>query len=164
MAEQNIGCLHDYTLTSEDVRLLNDADAFVINGAGMEAFIEDAYKNVESLFVVDSSTGIELICDETSHNEEEHSHEEDHSHNHSVNAHIWLSIENAKKQIENIKKYSVPVVVAINKFLTDSKEEEETIKNFCEKMGVKAALSEVWEKGGEGGKELAEAVINSEVK
>ena len=70
-------------------------------------------------------------------------------------------LSNLKKQIENIKKYNIPVVVAINKFLTDSKEEEETIKEFCEKMGVKAALSEVWEKGGEGGKELAEAVVES---
>ena len=107
MAEQNIGCLHDYTLTSKDVRLLNDADAFVINGAGMESFIEDAYKNVESLFVVDSSTGIELICDEEadfSHEAEGHSHEDsNHSHEHTVNAHIWLSVENAKKQIGNIK-------------------------------------------------------------
>lgn len=107
MAEQNIGCLHDYTLTSKDVRLLNDADAFVINGAGMESFIEDAYKNVESLFVVDSSEGISLICDEeaeASHEAEEHSHDEGgHAHDHSVNAHIWLSVANAKKQIENIK-------------------------------------------------------------
>ena len=47
MAEQNIGCLHDYTLTSKDVRLLNDAAVLVINGAGMESFVEDAYKNVE---------------------------------------------------------------------------------------------------------------------
>lgn len=67
-------------------------------------------------------------------------------------------IGNLEKQIENIKKYNVPVVVAINKFLSDSKEEIEYIKDFCAKLGVKVALSEVWEKGGEGGLELADAV------
>ena len=54
-----------------------------------------------------------------------------------------------------MKKYNVPVVVAINKFLTDTEEEVEFIKDFCEKLGVKVALSEVWAKGGEGGIELS---------
>lgn len=67
-------------------------------------------------------------------------------------------IGNLEKQIENIKKYNVPVVVAINKFLSDSEEEIKYIKDFCAKLGVKVALSEVWEKGGEGGLELADAV------
>ncbi len=70
-------------------------------------------------------------------------------------------LSNLQKQIENIQKYNVPVVVAINRFLTDSKEEEEAIKKFCEELGVKVALSEVWEKGGEGGVDLANAVIQS---
>ena len=67
-------------------------------------------------------------------------------------------IGNLEKQIDNIKKYNVPVVVAINKFLSDSEEEIKYIKDFCAKLGVKVALSEVWEKGGEGGLELADAV------
>ena len=67
-------------------------------------------------------------------------------------------ITNLEKQIENIKKYDVPVVVAINKFLSDSDEEIAYIKDFCAKLGVKVALSEVWEKGGEGGLELANMV------
>ena len=109
MAEQNIGCLHDYTLTSKDVRLLNDAAVLVINGAGMESFVEDAYKNVEDLSVIDSSTGIELLCGENEHGDNGNSHNADnenshnHSHNHTDNSHIWLSVENAKKQVENIK-------------------------------------------------------------
>ena len=70
-------------------------------------------------------------------------------------------LSNLQKQIENIQKYNVPVVVAINRFLTDSKEDEEAIKKFCEELGVKVALSEVWEKGGEGGVDLANAVIQS---
>lgn len=67
-------------------------------------------------------------------------------------------IVNLEKQIENMKKYNVPVVVAINKFITDSDEEIQFIKEFCAKLGVKVALSDVWAKGGEGGLELANIV------
>lgn len=67
-------------------------------------------------------------------------------------------IVNLEKQIENMKKYNVPVVVAINKFVTDSNEEIQFIKEFCAKLGVKVALSDVWAKGGEGGLELANIV------
>ncbi|WMJ80271.1 formate--tetrahydrofolate ligase [Clostridium sp. MB40-C1] len=69
-------------------------------------------------------------------------------------------IENLEKQIENIKKYGVPVVVAINKFITDSEEEVKFIENFCNNLGVEVALAEVWEKGGDGGIHLAEKVLN----
>lgn len=67
-------------------------------------------------------------------------------------------IVNLEKQVENIKKYNVPVVVAINKFVSDSDEEIKYIKDFCNKIGIKIALCNVWEKGGEGGLELADAV------
>ena len=67
-------------------------------------------------------------------------------------------IVNLEKQIENMKKYNVPVVVAINKFVTDSEEEIQFIKDFCEKLNVRVALSDVWAKGGEGGLELANIV------
>ena len=69
-------------------------------------------------------------------------------------------ITNLEKQIENIKKYNVPVVVAINKFVTDSDEEVNFIKDYCDKLGVKVALSDVWAKGGEGGVELGEVVCD----
>ena len=67
-------------------------------------------------------------------------------------------IVNLEKQVENIKKFNVPVVVAINKFVSDSEEEVKYIKEFCNKIGVKVALSDVWAKGGEGGLELADIV------
>ncbi|WP_426348213.1 formate--tetrahydrofolate ligase [Alloiococcus sp. CFN-8] len=72
---------------------------------------------------------------------------------------VKKGIENLEKQIENVKKYGVPVVVAVNKFITDTTEEINFIKSFCEERGVKAVLTEVWEKGGAGGVELAEAVV-----
>ncbi|MFT5875391.1 MAG: formate--tetrahydrofolate ligase [Clostridium sp.] len=69
-------------------------------------------------------------------------------------------ITNLEKQIENIKKYGVSVIVAINKFITDTQEEIEYINEFCGKMGVKVALTEVWEKGADGGQELANKVLD----
>ncbi|WP_163195370.1 formate--tetrahydrofolate ligase [Clostridium thermarum] len=70
-------------------------------------------------------------------------------------------IENLHKQIENVKKFGVPAVVAINKFVTDSNEEIQFIKQFCKSIEVPVALTEVWEKGGEGGLELAKAVLET---
>ena len=68
-------------------------------------------------------------------------------------------ISNLEKQIENIGKFNVPVVVAINKFITDSDEEVKFIIDFCNKMGVKVSLADVWAKGGEGGLDLADKVL-----
>ena len=69
-------------------------------------------------------------------------------------------IVNLEKQIENMQKFNIPIVVAINKFTTDSDEEIKFIKDFCKKLNVEVALSEVWSKGGEGGLELAHIVNN----
>ena len=70
-------------------------------------------------------------------------------------------MKNLEKQIENIKTYGVPVVVAINKFITDSDEEGKAIEDFCKNIGVEVSLTEVWEKGGEGGIDLANKVIKT---
>ena len=70
-------------------------------------------------------------------------------------------IINLQTHIENMKKYGVPVVVAINHFYTDTDAEIEYIKSFCKEQGVAVAFSDVFLNGGEGGKELAEAVINT---
>lgn len=100
MAEQNVGCLHDYQLLSKDARLISDADAFIINGAEMEEFIEDVYQSVENLKVIDSSLNVEIL--ENCGNEEHHEESESHNHNHNVNSHIWMSVSNAIIQSENI--------------------------------------------------------------
>ncbi|MDE6579486.1 MAG: formate--tetrahydrofolate ligase, partial [Ruminiclostridium sp.] len=70
-------------------------------------------------------------------------------------------IVNLKTHIENMHKYGVPVVVAINHFYTDTEAEIQYIKDFCKKMGVTVAFSDVFLNGGEGGKELAQAVIDT---
>lgn len=70
-------------------------------------------------------------------------------------------IVNLEKHIENLQKYQVPVVVTLNSFVTDSKEETDYVENFCKEKGCDFALSEVWEKGGEGGIALAKKVLET---
>ena len=70
-------------------------------------------------------------------------------------------IVNLEKHIENIQKYHVPVVVTLNSFVTDTQAENDFIRKFCEDRGCEFALSKVWEKGGEGGIELAKKVLDT---
>ena len=70
-------------------------------------------------------------------------------------------IVNLEKHIENIQKYGVPVVVTLNSFVTDTAKEINFVKEFCEERSCEFAISEVWEKGGEGGIALAEKVLKT---
>ncbi len=104
VGEQNAGCLHDYTITAKDAKLLSDATVLVINGAGMEAFLEDMYSVEKDLEIIDTSVGAEVLASSHQH----HHHHEDGEHNElcseiTLNSHIWLSVENAKIQVKNIK-------------------------------------------------------------
>lgn len=74
---------------------------------------------------------------------------------------LKTGIVNLEKHIENIAKYNVPCVVTLNRFVSDTEEELNYVKEFCEKRGCTFALSEVWEKGGEGGIELAHTVLET---
>ena len=74
---------------------------------------------------------------------------------------LTKGLVNLEKHIESMQKYNLPVVVAINKFITDTDAEIQVIKDFCAKMDVEVANCEIWEKGGEGGKELVEKVMNA---
>ena len=74
---------------------------------------------------------------------------------------LTKGLVNLEKHIESMQKYNLPVVVAINKFITDTDAEIQVIKDFCAKMDVEVANCEIWEKGGEGGKELVEKVLNA---
>ena len=68
---------------------------------------------------------------------------------------------NLERHIESMQKYHIPVVVAINKFITDTDAEIKEIEKFCNAKDVEVALCEIWEKGGEGGKELVDKVISA---
>ena len=70
-------------------------------------------------------------------------------------------IVNLEKHIENLQKYGVPVVVTLNSFMTDTEEEISYVRSFCEERNCEFALSTVWEKGGEGGIELAQKVLDT---
>ncbi len=130
IGEQNTGCLHDYTITAGDARLISDAKLLIINGAGMEGFIEDLYSSEKNLRVVDSSDGAKLICSENHHH---HHHEETGvemtqlSHV-SFNSHIWLSVSNAKIQVLNIKN-------ALVKFFPEyEKQINENYEGYIERL------------------------------
>ena len=109
LSEPQTGCLHDFQLTPADMKLLSTADVFIINGGGIESFMEDIAKQYPDLVIIEACEGINLLCEEDAHgheheeerdaHEDEGSHEE---HNHDVNAHAWMSIANYRKQVENI--------------------------------------------------------------
>jgi len=85
MTKPQTGCLHDYQLMTEDMKTLEKADAFVINGAGMEDFMDKVTEQQKKLKVIDASRGIELIHDEE-----------------GDNPHVWLSVTDAITQVRNI--------------------------------------------------------------
>lgn len=74
---------------------------------------------------------------------------------------LQKGISNLEKHIENLQKYQVPVVVTLNSFITDTEAEIAYVKQFCEERGCEFAISEVWEKGGEGGIALAKKVLQT---
>lgn len=74
---------------------------------------------------------------------------------------LKAGIVNLEKHIENLQKYGVPVVVTLNSFVSDTEAETAYVKEFCRERGCEFALSEVWEKGGEGGIALAEKVLET---
>ena len=86
MTKPQTGCLHDYQLMTEDMKTLEKADAFVINGAGMEDFMDKVTEQQKKLKVIDASRDIELI-----HDDEE-----------GDNPHVWLSVTDAITQVRNI--------------------------------------------------------------
>ena len=86
MTKPQTGCLHDYSLKPEDLKILEKADVFVINGAGMEAFLDDVIRQQKNLKIVEASRDIQLLKDE----------------NGVENAHVWVSVTNAITYVHNI--------------------------------------------------------------
>lgn len=100
MTQTRGGCLHDYQLLPGDMRLLSTAELFVINGAGLETFLDMITGQLPDLTVCDSSSGASILSGEGEAHE--HGEGETHGHDHGDNAHIWLSIDNAMVQVRNI--------------------------------------------------------------
>lgn len=99
MAEPGTGCLHDYQLQTGDMKLLARADAFLINGAGMEGYLSGVFDAFPALPVVDASAGVNLLEDCADH---DHDHDEHDGHDHAFNAHIWLDAGNAIQMVNNL--------------------------------------------------------------
>lgn len=99
MTNTEVGCLHDYQLTTKDMNILERADVFVINGGGMESFLDKAIQAYPKLEVVNASEGIL-----EAHENEKHADEKKNTyeHDHGENAHIWVSISMYIEQIKNI--------------------------------------------------------------
>ncbi len=107
LASPDVGCLHDYQLTVKDMMTLENAEVFVINGGGMESFLDKAISNYPNLKIVNAFIETESGDELEEHNEEEKHHDEEdhnHSHNHEddVNAHIWVSVSLYIEQVEKI--------------------------------------------------------------
>ena len=112
MADVNVGCLHDYTLTTEDMKKLENADIFISNGLGMENFIDKAISANQAMKIIDSSTNIQDLI----------------LHEDETNAHIWTSIEKYIEQVKNVSeglKESNPENAEIY---------EENANNYIEKL------------------------------
>ena len=112
MADVNVGCLHDYTLTTEDMKKVENADIFIINGLGMENFLDKVINSNKDMYIIDSSTNIQnLIKDEN-----------------EINPHIWTSIDNYILQVKNISKELQ------NKDTLNAQTYKENEKKYIEKL------------------------------
>lgn len=87
MTKPVTGCLHDYQLTPEDMKNLQDAKIMIINGGGMESFLDDVMQQQKNLKIIDASAGLELITNDTDG---------------EVNPHLWVSVSGAINQVKNM--------------------------------------------------------------
>ncbi len=111
LTENHGGCLHDYTITTRDMRLLSEAEVLLVNGGGMELFLEKVAKEHAGLVIADTTAGydfLEGVAHNHSHDEEPegaHGHEEhrEEEHDHAVNAHVWMDIDGYLYQLSKVE-------------------------------------------------------------
>lgn len=139
MTDVQVGCLHDYQMTTKDMNKLEKADVFIINGGGMESFLDKATSSCKNLKVINSSEG---ILEEGEYEEGHHEHEEGHN---EENAHIWVSVslyinqvqnianELAKADEKNADKYLENAEIYIEKLKTLKNEMHEKLDNLEKK-------------------------------
>ncbi|SOC06431.1 metal ABC transporter substrate-binding protein [Pseudobutyrivibrio ruminis] len=109
LSQPTTGCLHDYTLTTEDMKNLSKADVLIVNGGGMEGYLEDVVEAYPNLPIIDTFEAVEedypvIIEEEDEEEEEDHSHgtSEEHHHDEGTNSHIWMSEEIYAGQVQAI--------------------------------------------------------------
>jgi len=99
LTDNDAGCLHDYQLKTRDMAMLEEASALIVNGGGMEPFMDKIAQQRPQLPVIDAGAGIELLCAQEAHDHDAHDHDHDHG---AYNAHMWLNPKLAIRQVENI--------------------------------------------------------------
>lgn len=109
LSQPTTGCLHDYTLTTEDMKNLSKADVLIVNGGGMEGYLEDVVEAYPNLPIIDTFEAVEedypvIMEEESEEEEEDHSHgtSEEHHHDEGANSHIWMSEEIYAGQVQAI--------------------------------------------------------------
>lgn len=121
LSEPQTGCLHDFQLTPEDMKLLSTADVFVINGGGIESFMSDVAKAYPKLDVVEACEDVALLSEDDADSDHDHDHDadtesdSDHDHDHEVdaesdsahdhgdeNAHAWMSVPRYRTMVQTI--------------------------------------------------------------
>ena len=123
LSEPQTGCLHDFQLTPEDMKLLSTADVFVINGGGIESFMSDVAKAYPKLDVVEACENVALLSEDDADSDHDHDHEadaesdSDHDHDHEAdtesdsahdhdhgdeNAHAWMSVPRYRTMVQTI--------------------------------------------------------------
>ena len=123
LSEPQTGCLHDFQLTPEDMKLLSTADVFVINGGGIESFMSDVAKAYPKLDVVEACEGVALLSEDDADSDHDHDHDadtesdSDHDHDHEAdaesdsahdhdhgdeNAHAWMSVPRYRTMVQTI--------------------------------------------------------------
>lgn len=133
LSEPQTGCLHDFQLTPEDMKLLSGADVFVVNGGGIENFISDVAKTYPKLQIVQACEGISLLGSEGHVHEEEEEHDHDavheelyeeedgHGHDHGEeNAHAWMSVASYREQITHITEHLAEILPRYGEFITEN--------------------------------------------
>ena len=97
LINENVSCLHDYSLQVKQMQTIDRADTVIISGAGLEDFLDDVLQDKSK--IIDGSTGIPLLCSSDKETNHYHKHE---AHHHNYDPHIWLSPTNAKEMAKNI--------------------------------------------------------------
>ena len=112
LSEPQTGCLHDFQLTPEDMKLLSTADIFVINGGGIESFMSDVAKAYPKLDVVEACEDVTLLSDDEADSDHDHDHDadtesdSDHDHDHGdENAHAWMSVPRYRTMVKTIASH-----------------------------------------------------------
>jgi len=120
LTSNSTGCVHDYTLTPQEMMNLSDAKAIIINGSGMEGFLNDVISNYSELTVIDTSAGVKTIEEEK----------------HGVNPHTFVSIDNYIIQVQNMYNGLVNIIPEYSQKLTENKNKYISELNELKEYGI----------------------------